>query len=256
MATSNAAAGQELVLLQHAGGFAGVGGGSGRAAAGYELLEEQPAAAGAAAADAAAACSSCSDSVLLLVAEAVRALQLLKAYDHPVPMRAVMDSTAAADGTTTKLFARVGGSGAAAVAFLQRWPYVFAVHCVELQHPGPGGVTTGWQVQLQQGAVQWLLTTPQFNRKAAGYRDALLAAVQKAAASSASSGERRGVEIGKVGNTAPQGYLPRALLPFRQVSGGNAVGEQWGWGWPGPKRASMTRADCTPKFISQADDTR
>jgi hypothetical protein len=71
-------------------------------------------------------------------------------------------------------------------------------------------------VQLQQGAVEWLLRTQPFKRQLAEYRVGLLAGVQEAAAAAA-PGERRGVEIGKVGNSTGSGYMTTGLLPYRQV---------------------------------------
>jgi hypothetical protein len=142
-----------------------------------------------------------------LVLEAVHALHKLNAGIHAVPMRAVMQSTAAADGNDRSLFERVGGTGAAAVAFLRRWPQAFSVQQM------PGG---GWKVQLQIGAARWLLRTQHFRQEFAECRGALLAAVQEASAA-AEPGERRGVEIGRVGNKAPHGFMTPTLMQYRQV---------------------------------------
>jgi hypothetical protein len=158
------------------------------------------------------------DDEVPLVLEAVQALQRLRAVKRAVPMRAVMESTAAADGDDRSLFVRVGGSGAAAVAFLRRWPYVFNVHQVELGHPGLGGVRSGFQVQLQPGVLQWLLESQRFKRQLAGFRAALRAAVQKLSAEP-QPGERRGVEVGKVGNRTPFGFMTPEVMPYRQVRG-------------------------------------
>jgi hypothetical protein len=158
------------------------------------------------------------DDEVPLVLEAVQALQRLRAIERAVPMRAVMKSTAAANGDDRSLFARLGGSGAAAVAFLRRWPYVFDVHQVQLDHPGVGGVRSGFQVQLQPGALQWLLESQRFKRKLAGFRAALRAAVQKLSAE-VQPGERRGVEVGKVGNRMPFGFMTPEVMPYRQVRG-------------------------------------
>jgi hypothetical protein len=160
--------------------------------------------------------ASCAE--MPLVIEAVQRLQQLRAQRHAVPMRAVMESTSAADGNSRSLFARLGGSGAAAVAFLRRWPHIFDVHEVMLDHPvGPAGVKIGFQVQMQQGALRWLLTTQQFRQQLAVVRAALLAAVQGAAAAAAPR-ERRGVEVGKVGNRTPSGFMTPAMMQYRQVS--------------------------------------
>jgi hypothetical protein len=198
----------ETLPSQHAGHICDASGSCRTAAAGFQAHSAEPAAA--------AAAAVYESTELLMVLEAVHALQLQDAYDRPVPMRAVMDSTAAADGDGRTLFQRLGGSGAAAVAFLWRWPYVFDVRPVALQHPGVGGVRTGFQVQLQQGAVQWLMSTQHFRQELAGYKAALLAAMQEAAAA-AGPGKRRGVDFGQVGNSS--GCMPASLVPFRQVSG-------------------------------------
>jgi hypothetical protein len=158
------------------------------------------------------------DDEVPLMLEAAQALQKRGAINYAVPLRATMESTAAAGGSNTSLFARVGGSGAAAVAFLGRWPYVFDVHQGGLDHPGPGGVRSGFQVQLQPGALQWQLLTQRFRWRLAGYRAALLAAVRRVAAE-AQPGERRGVEVGKVGNRKPFGFMTLEVLPYRQVRG-------------------------------------
>jgi hypothetical protein len=156
------------------------------------------------------------DEQMQQVLEAVSVLQTQGAFKYAVPLRTVMDSCSCANGDDRKLFYRVGGNKAAAVAWLHSWPQVFRVQQVPLNPPGAGGVTSCFMVQLQQGAVEWLLRTQPFKRQLAEYRVGLLAGVQEAAAAAA-PGERRGVEIGKVGNITGSGYMTTGLLPYRQV---------------------------------------
>jgi hypothetical protein len=171
------------------------------AAAGYTGIEDQD--------------GDADGEQMQLVVEAVSVLQHQDAINYAVPLRAVMDSRGCSNGDNRTLFQRVGGSGAAAVAWLCSWPQIFRVQQIPLNPPGAGGVTGCCMVQLQQGAVKWLLRTQHFKRALAEYRVGLLAGVEAAAA--AAPGERKGVEIGQVGNSSGSRYMTAALLPYRQV---------------------------------------
>jgi hypothetical protein len=149
-----------------------------------------------------------------LVIDAVTVLQSRSINGVPLNSMLGARSRTSSGGNDRKLYVRVGGSKAAAVAWLQRWPQVFRIQQVPLNPPGAGGATSCCMVQLQQGAVQWLLSLRHCQRELAEYRDGLLAGVRRAAVAAA-LGERRGVEIGQAGN--PGGYMTAGLLPYRQV---------------------------------------
>ncbi|KAF6265044.1 hypothetical protein COO60DRAFT_1633822 [Scenedesmus sp. NREL 46B-D3] len=142
----------------------------------------------------------------LEVVKVVRVLQQQKAAGKSaVPAHVVTGSCAGAAGSIRKLSERLGASTAAAARAAGA-----ADPCWTCGRPS--SVT----VQLQPGAVQWLLGTPQAARALAGFRAALLAAVQ-AAAAVAGPGERRGVEIGMLFETLPAFLTAAGVLDNLEV---------------------------------------